>query len=66
MESLYTFFQNHEVLFLALAYIVLSFVNSLPEPGQKFEWYAWFYHSVKQCLNQVPAKYQPKEAQKTQ
>lgn len=65
MESLLTFFHNHEVVTLVVVYILFSFLNSLPEPGQKFDVYSWFFHSVKQVLSQVPAKYQPKEAPKS-
>lgn len=65
MESLIAFFHQHEVFSLVVCYVFFTFLNSLPEPGQRFDAYSWFFHSVKQCLSQVPAKYQPKDAVKS-
>jgi hypothetical protein len=59
------FVSQHGVVLLLLSYAALAAVNSLPDPQtEKFEWYPWFYHTVKQLMNNVPPRYLPKDPTK--
>ena len=42
---------------VALVYLGTAAVSSLPRPGTPFDWYAYLYHILHQCLNAVPQQY---------
>lgn len=57
------YLKQHEVIVIVLCYVFYTALASLPTPEQKFEFYPWFYHTVQQCLSQVPARYRPRQAE---
>jgi len=59
MNPVINFVTEHSVIITGVAlYVITAGVNSMPDPSQKFEFYPWFYHTVKQLANAVPNRYQ--------
>lgn len=55
------FIQQHWIaISLGSVYVVTAMVNALPDERKDFDCYVWFAHWAKQCINALPAKYQPK------